>query len=276
MTDPSPLKQTPKRKRGEELSFSPLLFSFDMSSAGPSDDGRSSPPSSVVHRFRGLMLGSGGGATAEDIDMETDNLMRKRQKPDDVMQDVMQPQAQPEPEFKPESEPSALSDIGSDNQEIPLLDMVVYREPILPSTAYPSQSREARREPAPPLRTKKGQAQDGQSDADDEAEITDPVRAALTWHEDEITIYDPNDEDDDGTGINGIGFKPSPALAHARVLKRRQQMAEYRKREESEARAKRSQRRRGEILAARRDNKSPPRRVRFMDAERRNIAVTTG
>ncbi|KAK2591241.1 hypothetical protein QQS21_011067, partial [Conoideocrella luteorostrata] len=38
-------------------------------------------------------------------------------------------------------------------------------------------------------------------DSDDD--IIDPIRAALTWHEDEITIYDPDDDDDDGTGING-------------------------------------------------------------------------
>lgn len=73
----------------------------------------------------------------------------------------------------------------------------------------------------------------------------DPIRAALTWHEDEITIYDPEDEDDDGVGINGIGFKPTPAIAYARTMKRRQQLAEYRKREERDARARRSQRRRG-------------------------------
>ncbi|AEO68293.1 644e1067-dc88-469b-a6f6-1958840de30a [Thermothielavioides terrestris] len=75
--------------------------------------------------------------------------------------------------------------------------------------------------------------------------ITDPLRASLTWHDDEITVYDPDDSDDDGTGINGIGFKPTPAIAHARALRRRQQLAEYRKREEREARAKRSLRRRG-------------------------------
>ncbi|KAL2151112.1 hypothetical protein VTH82DRAFT_6210 [Thermothelomyces myriococcoides] len=77
--------------------------------------------------------------------------------------------------------------------------------------------------------------------------ITDPVRAALTWHDDEITIYDPDDSDDDGTGINGIGFKPTPAIAYARAMRRRQQLAEYKKREEREARAKRSARRRGAL-----------------------------
>ncbi|KAL2260305.1 hypothetical protein VTK26DRAFT_5727 [Humicola hyalothermophila] len=74
--------------------------------------------------------------------------------------------------------------------------------------------------------------------------ITDPLRASLTWHEDEITIYDPDDSDDDGTGINGIGFKPTPAIAYARAMRRRQQLAEYKKREDREARAKRSLRRR--------------------------------
>ncbi|KAJ0108969.1 hypothetical protein J7T55_005517 [Diaporthe amygdali] len=76
-------------------------------------------------------------------------------------------------------------------------------------------------------------------------EVIDPVRAALTWHEDEITVYDPEDEDDDGVGINGIGFKPTPAIAYARTMKRKQQLAEYKKREEREARARRSSRRRG-------------------------------
>ncbi len=78
-----------------------------------------------------------------------------------------------------------------------------------------------------------------------DADVVDPVRAALTWREDEITIYDPNDEDDDGTGINGIGFRPTAAVAHARTVNRRQQLAAYKKREDSEARAKRRQRRKG-------------------------------
>ncbi|KAI0446901.1 hypothetical protein F4803DRAFT_559098 [Xylaria telfairii] len=77
--------------------------------------------------------------------------------------------------------------------------------------------------------------------------IVDPVRAALTWREDEITVYDPEDKDDDGTGINGIGFKPTAAVAYQRSQKRRQQLADYKKREESEARAKRSQRRREQL-----------------------------
>ncbi|KAK0663450.1 hypothetical protein QBC41DRAFT_329260 [Cercophora samala] len=103
--------------------------------------------------------------------------------------------------------------------------------------------------------------------------ITDPLRASLTWHDDEITIYDPDDSDDDGTGINGIGFKPTAAVAYARTVKRKQQLAEYRKREEREARARRSQRRRrGESPAVSLSGSSSDvkkkverRRVRFSD-----------
>ncbi|KAH6623369.1 hypothetical protein F5144DRAFT_550922 [Chaetomium tenue] len=106
--------------------------------------------------------------------------------------------------------------------------------------------------------------------------ITDPLRASLTWHDDEITIYDPDDSDDDGTGINGIGFKPTPAEAYARTVRRRQQLAEYRKREERDARAKRSLRRRGggspapggEVVrvGGGKKGKGERRRVRFLES----------
>ncbi|KAI0427472.1 hypothetical protein F5Y09DRAFT_29788 [Xylaria sp. FL1042] len=113
-----------------------------------------------------------------------------------------------------------------------------------------SKSRSRKRTGTPPPSSKrKGNAQSQSAKHDDEEEtvIVDPVRAALTWHEDEITVYDPDDKDDDGTGINGIGFKPTAAVAYRRAQKRRQQLAEYKKREESEARARRNQRRRGQL-----------------------------
>ncbi|KAF1934991.1 hypothetical protein EJ02DRAFT_153812, partial [Clathrospora elynae] len=74
-----------------------------------------------------------------------------------------------------------------------------------------------------------------------------PPLSALTWQDSEITghLADPaTDPDDDGTGLNGIGFKPTPALAYARSQKRRQQLNEWKARETREARAKRSERRR--------------------------------
>jgi hypothetical protein len=128
-----------------------------------------------------------------------------------------------------------------------------------------SKSRSRRRTGTPPLsskRKKHGMAEE------EEPVIVDPVRAALTWHEDEITVYDSEDKDDDGTGLNGIGFRPTPAIAYQRSQKRRQQMAEYRKREEAEARARRNQRRREQLgEAAEMDGKNPLAKVRFSDSE---------
>ncbi|KAI6083411.1 hypothetical protein F4821DRAFT_244803 [Hypoxylon rubiginosum] len=126
-----------------------------------------------------------------------------------------------------------------------------------------SKSRSRRRAGTPPMSKRRAAELPG----DDEPIITDPIRAALTWHEDEITVYDPEDKDDDGTGINGIGFKPTAAIAYARAQKRKQQLAEYRKREESEARAKRNQRRREQFGdAAQLERKHSIARVRFSEA----------
>lgn len=66
----------------------------------------------------------------------------------------------------------------------------------------------------------------------------------LTWHDSEITGHNPTDPDDDGYGINGIGFRPTGAIAWARSQKRNQQVADYRSREAREARQRRSERRR--------------------------------
>ncbi|KAF4345293.1 hypothetical protein FBEOM_795 [Fusarium beomiforme] len=296
---------TPKRKRGEETWASPIQFTFvhePLSSSFPpysapasadTDDGSDSSRSRVLaHKFRGLALESGGGATVsnEDSDnlMDEDKSMRKRQKPDEIM---------------------SKADAASAVQEFVDLDgksVLPSKKPLRPSEgcvqipqahytqkqnngslhhAYPSinrlsesKSRVKKRTGSPPLRMKRPSRRPFDSPDEEEVQIVDPVRAALTWHEDEITIYDPNDKDDDGIGINGIGFKPTPALAHARAMKRRQQMAEYRKREESEARARRSQRRgRGSgVKFGRSEEQSPPRKVRFTDAETPNIAITTG
>ncbi|KAH8592285.1 hypothetical protein B0O99DRAFT_481597, partial [Bisporella sp. PMI_857] len=101
-----------------------------------------------------------------------------------------------------------------------------------------------------------------------EHRVVDQERATNTWHDDEITGHDPDDPDDDGEGMNGIGFRPTPAMAYARAEKRRAQMQEYKNREAREARAKRSERRRGAEPPQRSlEEEETARRVRFMDAE---------
>ena len=111
---------------------------------------------------------------------------------------------------------------------------------------------------------------------DGERSVVDEERAALTWHDDEITGHNPDDPDDDGEGINGIGFKPTPAMAYARTEKRRQQMLEYKNREAREARAKRSERRRAsEVSKSSREEEETARRVRFLEGEVKSIISMT-
>ncbi|KAJ5629062.1 hypothetical protein N7490_011290 [Penicillium lividum] len=65
----------------------------------------------------------------------------------------------------------------------------------------------------------------------------------FTWHDYEITGHDPTDPTDDGYGINGIGFRPTAAIAWARSQKRQRQVTEWKNREAREARGKRRERR---------------------------------
>ncbi|KAH8816648.1 hypothetical protein F5884DRAFT_853083 [Xylogone sp. PMI_703] len=111
-----------------------------------------------------------------------------------------------------------------------------------------------------------------------ERPIIDPERASQTWQEEEITGFTISDPDDDGEGINGIGFRPTAAMAYARAEKRRAQVLEYRNREAREARARRSERRRGDGVVKRTTvngsrngdvevGEGGRRKVRFQDAE---------
>lgn len=71
-----------------------------------------------------------------------------------------------------------------------------------------------------------------------------PLSPTLWWHDEEITGHNPNDPADDGYGINGVGFLPTPAIANARAERRKKQVAEWKNREAREARQKRGDRRR--------------------------------
>jgi hypothetical protein len=48
---------------------------------------------------------------------------------------------------------------------------------------------------------------------------------------------------DDGYGVNGVGFRPTAAVAYARTQRRKQQLADWKSREAREARQRRSERR---------------------------------
>ncbi|KAF7191562.1 hypothetical protein HII31_07064 [Pseudocercospora fuligena] len=126
----------------------------------------------------------------------------------------------------------------------------------------------------PPPRTKRMLSPPPPSPATD-AMAVDPFEtsfdlSSLTWQDDEITGHEITSPDDDGEGINGIGFKPTPAIAQVRSQKRRQQVNEWKAREARDARQRRMDRRRG--MGG--DGASDPatsgeptkRHVRFMDS----------
>ncbi|PNS21265.1 hypothetical protein CAC42_1044 [Sphaceloma murrayae] len=71
--------------------------------------------------------------------------------------------------------------------------------------------------------------------------------AVSFWQPKEITghVIDTSTPDDDGLGINGIGFQPTAAMAEARRSRRRQQISEWRAREAKEDRRRRFERRKG-------------------------------
>ncbi|KAK5716648.1 hypothetical protein LTR15_009540 [Elasticomyces elasticus] len=97
----------------------------------------------------------------------------------------------------------------------------------------------------------------------DEADAMD--RISMTWQMNEITGQDIDitSPDDDGEGINGIGFKPTAAMAYARNQRRKQQVNEWKAREAREARQRRIEKRRGAAAAEARAGQSSKRSVRF-------------
>jgi hypothetical protein len=122
------------------------------------------------------------------------------------------------------------------NTEVPLLQSdIISNAPPLSSAPPPSIRQKI--SPKPKLK-RKGSPPPSAPIVNDFSDDTS------TWQEHEITGHLMMDEDDDGTGINGIGFRPTAAIAYARSQKRKQQLSEWKARESKEARAARGQRRR--------------------------------
>ncbi|KFH48273.1 hypothetical protein ACRE_008550 [Hapsidospora chrysogenum ATCC 11550] len=291
MTDDE-TKSTPKRKRDMDTPVAPITFSFDPTRTADDGDGSNSPRSRVAHRFRGLALGGGGGGGGGSGVASPDDdgdAARKRPRADAEMTDVPAPTVvtATDAEGKTMPQPQVARVTGNNPAEAKLPEGSLQKTYPSINRLSESKSRKGRRRTGtPPPRLRKKAAEAGRDAQDDDGMeiVVDPVRAALTWHEDEITIYDPDDADDDGTGINGVGFRPTPAMAHARLMKRRQQMAEYRRREESEARELRSQRRHGHhhhhdhtAPSSSSPEQSPRqcRKVKFMEDNNRTYLTTT-
>ncbi|RKF74684.1 hypothetical protein GcC1_083009 [Golovinomyces cichoracearum] len=106
-----------------------------------------------------------------------------------------------------------------------------------------------------------------------EIPLFDPVRAALTWKDEEITGYKMNDPEDDGEGINGIGFRPTPKEALIRAQKREKQLAAYKDQEAKHARNLRRERRNLDSMMKRsNEGQQTIKKVRFKEAEIINLS----
>ncbi|KAI9643541.1 hypothetical protein NHQ30_008160 [Ciborinia camelliae] len=280
-----------------------LETSISLPTISPEDGDQGSPRTKVAYHFQGLALDSPTEIRKLDLKkkaQETPNsesAVRKRVKMfatnDSDMTGSTEPEIPETPQIK-----TFRAVIGEERNVDPIIremskdirlhnevDPVIFRAGLsgakgknLLGRAYPSinrladsKSRRNKRTGTPPL-SRSGDAME------EEREIVDPDRAALTWHDDEITGYKPDDPDDDGEGINGIGFRPTPAIAYARTERRKQQMADYRSREAREARARRSERRRGTETteaAARKEAENVDRRVRFLESDTPTIISTS-
>jgi hypothetical protein len=296
LTDPT--FNSPKRKRHDEPSPT-KLFPTRLDTKIPSsplateeEPRASSPRTNVAYQFKGLQIDGAlpmlelGSSTFVASAMETDNTTTKRIK-------VFGEEMLEIPETPNGIVPGRIAVPNTNNASVsttpsgfPLsveLDPVVFKSIAAKSSApklaraYPSinrlvdsKSRGRKRAGTPPLSF--GTIT---SDVAEEDIIIDPDRAALTWHDDEITGHNPDDPDDDGEGINGIGFKPTPAIAYARAERRRQQMAEYRSRESREARARRSEKRRGDPALSSSSREEAARRVRFLESEANSMITTS-
>ncbi|KAL9111001.1 MAG: hypothetical protein Q9187_007984 [Circinaria calcarea] len=80
----------------------------------------------------------------------------------------------------------------------------------------------------------------------------------------------PDSSFEDLTGVNGIGYRPTPAMAYARAQRRKQQVAEWKSREAREARQRRSERRAGRMgmekeVGMREAMELQGRKVRFVE-----------
>ena len=219
---------SPKRKRAENLGSSPvtaplLIPRFPQLPPDFQNIDGGSPRTEVAGQFQDLQISSREFDAAPDLD---DRPRKKTHYDDEIMESSQESATKSPRTFQQVDGP----DDHSQPYQPPTAEHFTFQRSM--SSIFPNV--ETPRPKSPSLK----------------GEVSDQY-----WHESEITGHDPDDPDDDGYGINGIGFKPTSAMAQARTLKRKHQIAEYRNREAKEARQKRSERRR--VASTESKNTSP-------------------
>lgn len=299
MTPDTTPSNSPKRKRNEQTTpkkISPTKLSrcVTPTSLEDSDAVPASPRTQVSAKFENLQLEAGKETRKLDFstsfpqrDSSMDNMDKVRKKPKTTKFNIGQDIEVPETPAHAISRTSLDSDeeLGSHEGDapVPALDPLVFKgmTDIKESTgkitkAYPSINRlsetKSRYRKSPG--TSPSKPKFTTSIAIPDTLNLDQDRASLTWHDDELTVFDPDDPDDDGEGIDGVGFRPTAARADARQLKKKRQLEEYRNRENREARAKRFEKRAASFRSAVMDEAASPRKVRFSDADSTSMIST--
>lgn len=206
-----------------------------------SELGRQSPRAAVAGRFGKLAIR--GERLLGQVSLGTPN-QEKPEQPKLFAEEPCAVRRQDESKTMPEALPPSSNDANHihDHQQFSVADT----KDKLPATPTRSPSKR-RPTPSPSKQQEHGSPSNSRkqrfSPPLTEANLEDP----FTWHDDEITGHDPSDPTDDGYGINGVGFKPTAAMAWARSQKRQKQVSEWKTREAREAREKRRERRNDDI-----------------------------
>lgn len=256
---------SPKRKRDQHqpppipLLNTALRPASTPPTGSPTLSGSDSPRNAVADQLRGMSLTSIAAIPMSPLS-PTDDTVHKKPKLEAGRADSGTSLAEHlgEPRVKTvqsagakHTQPAAASD--SSEREVPetpqaytqprtLSDIAALAQPTAfvasPTNASSHKNRSSSPTPS---------AQDVASHPRQRIRSPSPPLSTLTWQDSEITghLADPSkDPDDDGTGLNGIGFRPTPTIAYVRTQKRKQQILDWKAREAREARAKRSERRR--------------------------------
>ncbi|KAJ5174826.1 uncharacterized protein N7482_000703 [Penicillium canariense] len=253
LTDP-PKYLSPKRKRepSESDYYSPSASPTSTVSIASlqearireeAEPGRHSPRAAVAGRFREL-------AIRGDRFPDPRASNRDFQQPP-TLQAEQATCASDSHDRSPNHMPEPLSDYSSDQHDVQGHHVAFESAPQRTPTPTPDNalvtpaSTPSKRRSTPSPRKKSDIASPSKGR---KQRLSPPPTAVLldnpfTWHDHEITGHNPTDPTDDGYGINGVGFKPTAAIAWARSQKRQRQVAEWKSREAREAREKRRERR---------------------------------
>ncbi|KAL8785712.1 MAG: hypothetical protein Q9213_003179 [Squamulea squamosa] len=229
-TTPESMFSSPKRKREADdptdLNPTPSptrlrTSSFPTSSHTPDDDvnGDRSPRSTVAGHFQNLNLTGYGFDFTQTMEKPSSARIIADSQDTDLSSSQGSIQtlgSQPTPPDTPITSVPTFGSITTPTS----LPLEIPETPRLKPTTMPSPA------PSPLPRCKS------------------PPAINLWWADAEITGHDPKDPTDDGYGINGVGFIPTPAMASARAERRKKQVAEWKNREAREARQRRSEARR--------------------------------